>query len=149
LPEEAFSPGGECLSPNQLVAAIQGAVGNLIGMGPGSLPAGIEKTLAALAAGELPGPSDLDLTVFFALIFADPATQRPAIDETTGQESAPSFWDPFTGQGSITASPAERPKTYFVAGVCLDINTNPDPSAVAEALQSFLEATPGLTECLG
>jgi hypothetical protein len=85
-------------------------------------------------------PDAIDLTLFFVLAFADPASQRPAIDETTGQESATSFWDPTTGAGEITAPAAERPKSYFVTGLCLDLNTNPDPAALAAAVQQIVNS---------
>jgi hypothetical protein len=155
LPAEATTPGGPCISGDPLVAGIQSLVGNLVGQGPGSLPAGIQKTLAGLTNTDSItklNPNDPNLLrFFFVLAFADPATQRPAIDQTTGQESATSFWDPNTGQGDITAPAAQRPSTYFVAGLCLKLKSldQINPAEVGAALQSFIEATPGLATCLG
>jgi hypothetical protein len=155
LPAEATTPGGPCVSADALVAGIQSLVGNLIGQGPGSLPTGIEKTLAGLTNTDSItklDPNDPNLLrFFFVLAFADPATQQPAIDQTTGQASETSFWDPDTGQGDITAPAAQRPSTYSVAGVCLKLKTpdQVDPAEVGAALQSFIEATPGLAACLG
>ncbi len=140
LPAEATAVGGECLSPSDIFASLQQVAGAVIAQGNPS-PAVQDLLNAIQDADNLQelGPDAIDLTLFFILVFADPATQRPAIDQTTGQESATSFWDPVTGQGDVTAPPAERPKTYLVAGVCLDLNTNPDPAALAGAVQQIID----------
>jgi hypothetical protein len=142
LPEEATAQGGECLSKSDIQAAFQVLIASII---QGSdLQDPLQKALLAVIGG---GIQQLDLNdpntfrFFFVLVFADPATQRPAIDETTGEESETSFWDPETGQGSITAPPAARPKLYFVAAVCLDLKSldEIDFAALAAALQAGLD----------
>jgi hypothetical protein len=136
VPPEATEVGGECLSRNEIFARLQQVAGTVIAQGnPGPAVTGL---LQSLQNPQAFGPDDIDLTLFFVLAFADPVTQRPAIDETTGKESATSFWDPVTGAGEITAPPAKRPGTYFVAALCLDLNTNPDPAALAGAVQQVV-----------
>jgi hypothetical protein len=152
LPAEATTQGGECLSKGEIQAGFQELFAALIaGTDPG---APLQKVLLGVING---GIQDLDLNdpntfrFFFVLAFADPATQRPAIDETTGQESATSFWDPATGQGDITAPAAARPKTYFVAGVCLKLKSldQIDAAAVAAALQAGItQGGTAFTDCL-
>jgi hypothetical protein len=138
--EEATAVGGECLSPNEIFARLQQIAGTVIGQGDPS-PA-VKSLLEAITTPqnlqEL-GPDAIDLTLFFVLAFADPVTQRPATDETTGKESATSFWNPTTGAGEITAPAAKRPGSYFVAALCLDLNTNPDPAALAAAVQQIVD----------
>jgi hypothetical protein len=143
LPEEATAVGGECLSPSEIFASLQDIAGEVIAQG--SPEPGVKNLLESIQnAQNLQdlGPNAIDLTLFFVLAFADPVTQRPAIDETTGQESATSFWDPATGKGDITAPAAKRPSSYFVAGLCLDLNTNPDPAALAAAVQQAIGGDP-------
>ncbi len=153
LPAEATTPGGECLSKGEIQQGFQQLFAALIaGTDPGQP---LQKVLLGVING---GIQQLDLNdpntfkFFFVLAFADPATQRPAIDETTGQESATSFWDPATGQGDITAPAAKRPMTYFVAGVCLKLKdiSQVDAAAVAAALQAGIDqGGASFQQCLG
>lgn len=137
VPPEATDVGGECLSRNEIFARLQQVVGTVIAQGnPG--PA-VTALLQSLQNPQAFGPDDIDLTLFFVLAFADPVTQRPAIDGTTGKESKTSFWDPVSGAGEITAPAAKRPGNYFVAAICLDLNTNPDPAALAGAVQQIID----------
>jgi hypothetical protein len=142
LPAEATTPGGECLSKNEIQAGLQQLIAGLISGGDITDPA--QKALLGVINGGIASidPNDPNaFKFFFVLAFADPATQRPAIDETTGQESATSFWNPATGQGDIAAPAAARPKTYFVAGVCLKLKSldQIDPAQVAAALAAALQ----------
>jgi len=140
LPAEATTQGGACLSKGEIQAGLQQLIAGIIANGQPP-PSALQKVLLGVIGG---GIGQLDLNdpntfkFFFVLAFADPATQRPAIDETTGQESATSFWDPATGQGDITAPAAKRPMTYFVAGVCLKLKSldQIDVAAVIAALQA-------------
>jgi hypothetical protein len=140
LPAEATTQGGECLAKSAIQSGLQQLVAGLISNNPDAA----QKALLGIISGGI-GMVDLNdpnaFKFFFVLAFADPATQRPAIDETTGQESATSFWDPATGQGDITAPAAARPKTYFVAGVCLKLKSldQIDAGAVAQALAAVIQ----------
>jgi hypothetical protein len=142
LPAEATTPGGDCLSKNQIQAGLQALIAGLISGGDVTNPA--QQALLGVING---GLTSIDLNdpnafkFFFALAFADPATQQPAIDNTTGQPSATSFWDPTTGQGDITAPAAKRPNTYFVAGVCLKLKDlgEVDTAAVIAALAAAIQ----------
>jgi hypothetical protein len=143
LPAEATTQGGPCLSKGDIQAGLQQLIAGIIANGQPP-PSALQKVLLSVISG---GIAQLDLNdpntfrFFFALAFADPATQAPAIDETTGQPSATSFWDPATGQGDITAPAAARPKTYFVAGVCLKLKSldQIDVAAVIAALQAGID----------
>jgi hypothetical protein len=142
LPAEATTPGGECLSKSQIQQEFQKLVAAII-QGSNPLTA-LQKALLGVINGGIQGldPNDPNtFKFFFVLAFADPATQRPAIDQTTGQESATSFWDPETGQGDITAPAAARPKIYFVAGVCLKLKSldQIDFAALGNALQAGID----------
>jgi hypothetical protein len=109
LPAEATTPGGPCVSADALVAGIQSLVGNLIGQGPGSLPTGIEKTLAGLTNTDSIRTSIRMIRTSRGSSFAScppiPRTQQPAIDQTTGQASETSFWDPDTGKATSPPPP--------------------------------------------
>jgi hypothetical protein len=101
LPEEATAVGGECLSPSEIFASLQDIAGEVIAQG--SPEPGVKNLLQSIQNAQNVqdlGPNAIDLSLFFVLAFADPVTQRPAIDQTTGQESATSFWDPATGKGT-------------------------------------------------
>jgi hypothetical protein len=154
LPAEATTPGGECISGNELISGIQSLVAEIIADGT-ITPTSLEGILLALTPDAIAtfDPNDPNLLrFFFVLAFADPATQAPAIDETTGQPSATSFWDPATGQGDITAPAAARPKTYFVAGVCLKLKSldQIDFAALAAALQAGIDqGSSDFQTCLG
>jgi hypothetical protein len=143
LPAEATTPGGPCIPKNEIQQGLQELIASLIaGDSDPPVQDAVQKALLGVISGSLPDPNDPNaFKFFFVLAFADPATQRPAIDETTGQESATSFWDPATGQGDITAPPAARPKTYFVAGVCLNLKSldQVDAGAVIAALAGALQ----------
>jgi hypothetical protein len=140
VPEEATAAGGECLSPSEIFAGLQKVAGTVIGQGdPSPAVKGLLEAITKPDNLQQLGPDSVDLTLFFVLAFADPVTQRPAIDETTGEESATGFWDSTTGAGEITAPPAKRPGNYFVAALCLDLNTNPDPAALAGAVQKVVD----------
>jgi len=156
LPAEATTQGGACRAKSDLQSGLQDLIAALIA-GESNPPVqdALQKALLGVISqgiGSL-DPSDPNaFKFFFALAFADPATQRPAIDETTGEESATSFWDPETGQGDITAPAAQRPKTYFVAAVCLKLKSldQVDAAAVIAALQAGLTQGGGdFQTCLG
>jgi hypothetical protein len=133
LPAEALEGGGECLSRSEIQQGLQILIASLIaGESEPPVEDALQKVLLGVISGGLPDPNDPNaFRFFFVLAFADPATQRPAIDETTGEESETSFWDPQTGQGEITAPPAARPKLYFVAAVCLKLKDLEDVDAAA------------------
>lgn len=152
LPDEALEPGGECISKQAIFQGLQELMAALISGSDPPVEDALQQALVQVIAGGLPDPSDPNaFRFFFVLAFADPATQRPAIDERTGEESATSFWDPQTGQGSIEAPAAKRPSVYFVAAVCLKLKElqDVDVQAIITALAGAIQEGQGpFEECL-
>jgi hypothetical protein len=87
--------------------------------------------LTALAAAIQSGAIPFDIALLYIAAFVDILSQQPV----PGSDQP--MWDPIQGQVDITA-PDAAPGTYAVAMVCFGLNEDPDPAAIAEALQGLL-----------
>jgi len=88
--------------------------------------------LTALAAGLQSGAIPFDIGLLYVGVFADIATQAPV----PGSDQP--MWNPFQGEVDIVA-PVAAPGTYAVVMVCFGLNEDPDPAAIADALQGLLD----------
>ncbi|HYF44895.1 MAG TPA: hypothetical protein VD926_01710 [Acidimicrobiales bacterium] len=90
--------------------------------------------LTALAAGLQSGAIPFDIGLLYVGVFADIATQAPV----PGSDQP--MWDPFQGEVDIVA-PVAAPGTYAVVMICFGLNEDPDPAAIADALQGFSDVS--------
>jgi hypothetical protein len=97
-----------CLNTTQATTQTQEIATSLLSQ-PG-LGIGTVNVLQAVNNGTLH-----DVAAVYAVAFADIETQEAFAT------NAPMGWDPNTGNGSITAPDAPRPKLYAVAVVCLGL----------------------------
>ncbi len=88
--------------------------------------------LTALAAGLQSGAIPFDIGLLYAAAFVDITTQSPV----PGSDQP--MWNPIQGEVDIVA-PVAAPGTYAVAMVCFGLNEDPDPAAIADALQGLLD----------
>ncbi len=87
--------------------------------------------LTALAAAIQSGAIPFDVALLYITAFVDILTQQPV------EGSDQPMWDPIQGTVDITA-PEATPGTYAVAMVCFGLTQDPDPQAIADALQGLL-----------
>src|SRR5205085_5297938 len=73
-----------------------------------------------------------DVAVLYIGAFVDITTQAPV----AGSDQP--MWDPIQGQLDIVA-PDATPGTYAVAMVCLGLDQDPDPAAIADALSGLAD----------
>ncbi len=88
--------------------------------------------LTALAAAIQSGAIPFDVALLYIGAFVDIATQTPV----PGSDQP--MWDPINGQLDIVA-PVAAPGTYVVAMICLGLKEDPDPAAIADALQGLAD----------
>jgi hypothetical protein len=88
--------------------------------------------LTALAGAIQSGAIPFDVALLYVTVFVDILTQQPV----PGSDQP--MWDPIQGTSDITA-PEATPGTYAVAMVCFGLTEDPDPAAIADALQGLLD----------
>jgi hypothetical protein len=86
--------------------------------------------LTALAAAIQSGAIPFDIALLYVGAFVDIVTQQPV----PGSDQP--MWNPIDGEVQITA-PQAPPGTYVVAMVCFGLNEEPDPEAIAAALEGL------------
>jgi hypothetical protein len=107
---------------------------NVIAGGSPDLSVIDQAFLTALVAALQSGAIPFDVALLYVAAFVDIASQAPV----PGSDQP--MWDPIQGQVDITA-PVAAPGTYAVAMICLGLDPEPDPAAIAEELTGLLDPT--------
>jgi hypothetical protein len=126
-PEQAQT---ECLTDP--VDDLAGILSDVAAGGSPDLTVIDQAFLTALAAAIQSGAIPFDVALLYIGAFVDIASQSPV----PGSDQP--MWDPIQGQLDIVA-PVAAPGTYAVAMVCLGLDEDPDPAAIAAALQGLAD----------
>jgi hypothetical protein len=120
----------ECLTDP--VDDLAGIISDVAAGGSPDLTVIDQAFLTALAGAIQSGAIPFDVALLYIGAFVDIATQAPV------QGSDQPMWDPIQGQLDIVA-PVAAPGTYAVAMICLGLDEDPDPAAIADALTGLLD----------